>query len=68
MVKSREEENIPESSKKVLEPNEYDKFVYGEYKLATPEIIRLMILKSEWMMTKYLYERNSKWTAEELRL
>ena len=30
-------------------------------------MIRLMILKSEFMMSKYLYERNSKWTSEELR-
>jgi hypothetical protein len=27
----------------------------------------MMIMKSEWMMTKYLYERNSKWTSEEAR-
>lgn len=26
-----------------------------------------MILKSELLMTKYLYERNSKWTSEEHR-
>lgn len=26
-----------------------------------------MILKSEWLMTKYLYERNSRWIAEETR-
>lgn len=48
--------------------NEYDRFVYGEYELITPSIVKLMILKGEWMMTKYLYERNSKWISEEQRL
>ena len=46
---------------------DFDRFAYGEYKLATPEVIRLMILKSEWLMTKYLYERNSRWISEEQR-
>jgi hypothetical protein len=46
---------------------DFDRFAYGEYRLATPEVIRLMILKSEWLMTKYLYERNSRWISEEQR-
>jgi hypothetical protein len=45
----------------------FDRLAYGEYERATPGVIRLMILKSEWMMTKYLYERNSKWIGEEQR-
>lgn len=43
---------------------DFEKFVYSEYHEVTPHLIRLMILKSEWMMTKYLYERVSKWTSE----
>jgi|LakMenE18May11ns_1017448.scaffolds.fasta_scaffold8715884_1 hypothetical protein len=44
--------------------NEFDKFNYMEYKNVSPQIIRMMILKSEWMMSRYLFERNSKWTSE----
>jgi hypothetical protein len=33
----------------------------------TGAVVKQMILKSESMMSKYLFERNSKWTPEENR-
>jgi hypothetical protein len=46
---------------------DFERFSYMDFKQITPLIIKQMILKSESMMSKYLFERNSKWTTEENR-
>lgn len=43
------------SSKKPFDMNDYEKFSYGDYPLITAQVVKLMILKSEYLMNKYLY-------------
>ena len=38
-----------------------------EFGRVTVAVVKQMILKSESMMSKYLFERNSKWTSEDNR-
>ena len=48
-------------------PNDFDRFSYRHYNEVSPHTVALMILKSEWMMSNYLLERNAKWTTDEAR-
>ena len=46
---------------------DFERFSYMDFQRVTGVVVKQMILKSESMMSRYLFERNSKWTSEENR-